>query len=142
MTVHAGPFHGVPLGRATEGLRTVDNFRIGATQKTTLTHLIVVGSGDKDDRALARNVEGAPRPHLPKEYVRDNPPEDKSSIINEVRALRMFYSSHGIHEGSRGVEEERKDGWGRGRSGEGGDRRRRPSVGACTSGPKSVPHNT
>lgn len=58
----------------------------------------MVGRGDKDDRAFTRNVESAPRAHLPKEYIRDDPPEDKSSIVNEVRVLRMFYSSHGIYE--------------------------------------------
>ena len=79
----------------------------------------MVRGGDKDDRAFARNVESAPRAHLPKEYIRDDPPEDKCGIINEVRVLRMFYSSHGIYEASRVAEEERKDGWGCGRSGQG-----------------------
>lgn len=84
-----------------------------------LAHLIMVRGGDKNDRALARNVEGAPRPHLPKEYIGDNPPEDKCSIINEVRGLRMFYSSHDIRKG-RGPSRRKERADGRGRSGEEG----------------------
>ena len=72
--------------------------------------MVVVRCSNEDDRTLTRDIECASRSDLSEEDIGDSSPEDEGGIIDDVRALSMFYSIHGISEMSSS-RERGESGW-------------------------------